>query len=219
MLHYAPLVKFVASRVAVGLPTRVDRADLVSAGIVGLLEAIERFDTNRGSSFESYAVGRIRGAILDELRVADWVPRSVRAKARALEAAYQELEARSHRAPSDEELARAAAMTPEQLQTALSEIAASGLVALDDVTALGDLLADREQGPAGLLEQVETRHVLAAAVRRLPERERTVLALYYVEGLTLIQIGQILGVTESRVSQIHAKAVIHLRARLSAGDG
>jgi len=218
VLHYAPLVKYVASRVAVGLPSNVDRADLVSAGIVGLLEAIERFDRARGAPFEGYAIGRIRGAILDELRAADWVPRSVRAKARALETAYQELEARLQRVPSDDELAAAAGMSLEQLHVALSEIAASGLVALDEVTALGDVLADRREGPAGVLEQVETRQVLAGAVRRLPERERTVLALYYVEGLTLAQIGSVMSVTESRVSQIHAKAVIHLRARLAAAD-
>jgi RNA polymerase sigma factor for flagellar operon FliA len=218
VLHYAALVKYVAGRIAVGLPANVDRADLVSAGIVGLLEAIERFDPDRGSTFEGYALGRIRGAILDELRAADWVPRSVRAKARAIETAYQDLEARLRRAPTDDELADAAGMSLDQLHAALNEIAASGLVALDEVTALGDVLADRGEGPAGLLEQVEARQVLATSVRQLPERERTVLALYDVEGLTLAQIGHVLGVTESRVSQIHAKAVIHLRARLAAAD-
>jgi RNA polymerase sigma factor for flagellar operon FliA len=218
VLHYAALVKYVAGRIAVGLPASVDRADLVSAGIVGLLEAIERFEPERGTTFEGYAVGRIRGAILDELRAADWVPRSVRAKARAIESAYQELEARLGRVPTDEELAAAAGMSTDQLHSALQEIAASGLVALDEVTALGDVLADRGEGPAGVLEQVESREVLAHAVRLLPERERTVLALYYVEALTLAQIGQVLGVTESRVSQIHAKAVLHLRARLAAAD-
>jgi RNA polymerase sigma factor for flagellar operon FliA len=218
VLHYAALVKYVAGRIAVGLPASVDRADLVSAGIVGLLEAIERFDPERGPTFEGYALGRIRGAILDELRAADWVPRSVRAKARAIEAAYQDLEARLKRAPTDDELAAAASMSVAQLQAALSEIAASGLVALEELTALGDVLADRREGPAGMVEEVETRAVLAEAVRRLPDRERTVLALYYVEALTLAQIGHVLGVTESRVSQIHTKAVIHLRARLAAAD-
>jgi RNA polymerase sigma factor for flagellar operon FliA len=218
VLHYTPLVKQVAARVAVGLPSSVDRADLVSAGIVGLLEAIERFDANRGAPFESYAMARIRGAIVDELRAADWVPRSVRAKARAIEAAYQEVEARLHRVPTDEELAAAAGLTVEQLHIALSEISATGLVALDEATALGDVLADRAEGPAGVLEQVETREVLAAAVNRLPQRERAVLVHHYVEGLTLAQIGDGLGVTESRISQIHAKALIHLRARLAAAE-
>ena len=120
--------------------------------------------------------------------------------------------------PTDDELAAAAGMSVAQLQAALSEIAASGLVALEELTALGDVLADRREGPAGMVEEVETREVLAEAVRRLPERERHVLALYYVEALTLAQIGHVLGVTESRVSQIHAKAVIHLRARLAAAD-
>jgi RNA polymerase sigma factor for flagellar operon FliA len=218
VLSYSSLVKQVASRVAMGLPSSVDRSDLVSAGTVGLLEAIERFDLDRGVSFESYAVGRIRGAIVDELRAADWVPRSVRAKARAVEAAYQELEARLHRVPTDAELARAAGMTLEQLQTALGEISATGLVALEEATSLGDVLADRTEGPDGLLEEFETREVLATTVKRLPERERTVLVSYYVDGLTLAQIGARLGVTESRVSQIHAKALLHLRARLAAAD-
>ena len=218
VLSYSSLVKQVASRVAMGLPSSVDRSDLVSAGTVGLLEAIERFEPERGVPFKSYAISRIRGAIVDELRAADWVPRSVRAKARAVEAAYQELEARLHRVPTDAELARAAAMTVEQLQTALSEISATGLVALEEATSLGDVLADRNEGPDGLLEQFETREVLASTVKRLPERERTVLVSYYVDGLTLAQIGARLGVTESRVSQIHAKALLHLRARLAAAD-
>ena len=147
VLHYTPLVKHVAARVAVGLPSSVDRADLVSAGTLGLLEAIERFDAGRGAPFESYAMARIRGAIVDELRAADWVPRSVRAKARAIEAAYQEVEGRLHRVPTDEELAAAANLSVEQLHTALSEISATGLVALDEATALGDVLADRARGP------------------------------------------------------------------------
>ena len=218
VLHYARLVKQVAARVAMGLPASVDRADLVSAGTVGLLEAIERFDAGRGTPFESYAMARIRGAIVDELRAADWVPRSVRAKARAIETAYQELEGRLHRVPTDEELAAAANLTVDQLHTALGEISATGLVALDEATALGDVLADRAEGPAAVLEEVETREVLAAAVHRLPERERAVLVHYYVDNQTLAQIGDGLGVTESRVSQIHAKALLHLRSRLAAAE-
>ncbi len=218
VLHYTTLVKQVANRVAVGLPTSVDRADLVSAGIVGLLEAIERFDPQRGAPFEGYAVSRIRGSILDELRAADWVPRSLRAKARSIESAYQDLEARLRREPTDDELAALTGMSVEQLHTALSEIAASGLVALDEVTALGDVLADRGASPASALEREENRKVLTEAVRRLPDRERTVLVQYYIDNYTLAQIGDALGVTESRVSQIHARAVVHLRARLAAAD-
>jgi RNA polymerase sigma factor for flagellar operon FliA len=142
----------------------------------------------------------------------------VRAKARAVEAAYQEVEARLHRVPTDDELAATAGMSVSQLNSALTEIAASGLVALDEVSALGDALADRRGGPDRVLEEVEAQHVLADAVRRLPERERTVLAHYYVDNLTLAQIGDLLGVTESRISQIHAKAVLHLRARLAAAE-
>ena len=212
-------MKYVAGRIAVGLPASVDRADLVSAGIVGLLEAIERFDPERGPTFEAYAIGRIRGAILDELRAADWVPRSVRAKARAIEAAYQELEARLQRVPTDDELAAAAGMTVAQLQRrAQRDRRQRPRGPRGARRHSGDVLADRREGPAGMVEEVETREVLAEAVRRLPERERTVLALYYVEALTLAEIGHVLGVTESRVSQIHTKAVIHLRARLAAAD-
>ena len=227
IVHYSPLVKYVAGRVATGLPQSVDQADLVSYGIFGLIDAIEKFDLERGFKFETYAIARIKGNILDELRSIDWVPRSVRAKARALEKAYSKLEGELHRTPTDDELAAELDLTEEQLQTTLGQISFTGLVALDemlsggergDSATLGDTLPDRGMGPVAAYEVEEMRHILADAINRLPEREKTVLTLYYYEGLTLAEIGSILGVTESRVCQIHTKSVIQLRSRIAASE-
>ena len=225
IVHYSPLVKYVAGRVATGLPQSVDQADLVSYGIFGLIDAIEKFDLGRGFKFETYAIARIKGNILDELRSIDWVPRSVRAKARALEKAYSKLEGELRRTPTDTELANELDLTDEQLQTTLGQISFTGLVALDEMLSgggdrgesatLGDTLPDAGMGPVAAYEVEEMRHILADAINRLPEREKTVLSLYYYEGLTLAEIGSILGVTESRVCQIHTKAVIQLRSRMS----
>ena len=227
IVHYSPLVKYVAGRVASGLPQNVDQADLVSYGIFGLIDAIEKFDLDRGFKFETYAIARIKGNILDELRSIDWVPRSVRAKARALEKAYSKLEGQLHRTPSDAELAKELDLTEEQLQTTLGQISFTGLVALDEMLSggdrgdsmtLGDTIADSDMGPVAAYEVEEMRQLLADAINRLPEREKVVLTLYYYEGLTLAEIGSILGVTESRVCQIHTKSVIQLRARLAASE-
>ena len=227
IVHYSPLVKYVAGRVATGLPQNVDQADLVSYGIFGLIDAIEKFDLDRGFKFETYAIARIKGNILDELRSIDWVPRSVRAKARALEKAYSKLEGQLHRTPTDTELAGELDLTDEQLQTTLGQISFTGLVALDEMLSggdrgdsitLGDTIADGGLGPVAAYEVEEMRQILADAINRLPEREKTVLTLYYYEGLTLAEIGSILGVTESRVCQIHTKSVIQLRSRLAASE-
>jgi RNA polymerase sigma factor for flagellar operon FliA len=228
ILHYSPLVKYVAGRVAVGLPQNVDQSDLVSYGIFGLIDAIDKFDPDRGYKFETYAIARIKGAILDELRSIDWVPRSIRAKARALEKAYAKLEAELHRTPTDAELADELSLTDDQLQTTLSQISFVGLVALDEMLSagsdrgesmsLGDTIADPTEGPVVAYEVEEMRHILADAINRMPEREKIVLTLYYYEGLTLAEIGQVLGVTESRVCQIHTKAVLQLRSRVAASE-
>jgi RNA polymerase sigma factor for flagellar operon FliA len=227
IVHYSPLVKYVAGRVATGLPQNVDQADLVSYGIFGLIDAIEKFDLDRGFKFETYAIARIKGNILDELRSIDWVPRSVRAKARALEKAYSKLEGQLHRTPTDVELAAELDMTDDQLQSTLGQISFTGLVALDEMLSggdrgdsmtLGDTLADGGMGPVAAYEVEEMRQILADAINRLPEREKVVLTLYYYEGLTLAEIGSILGVTESRVCQIHTKSVIQLRARMAASE-
>src|SRR5690606_38554559 len=212
LLHYSPLVKYVAGRVAVGLPQNVEHADLVSYGIFGLIDAVEKFDPERGYKFETYAIARIKGAILDELRSIDWVPRSVRAKARALEKAYAKLEGQLHRTPTDEEVAAELGLTDEQFQSLLSQLSFVGLVALDELLSvsgergesmtLGDTIPDSGEGPVGAYEVEEMRQLLAESINRMPEREKIVLTLYYYEGLTLAEIGQVLGVTESRVCQI-----------------
>ncbi len=222
---YSPLVKYVAARVAVGLPQHVDGADLVSYGIIGLIDAIDRFSPIRQVKFETYAIPRIRGAIIDELRAIDWVPRSVRAKARAVEQAYATLEATLLRTPSDAEVATELGMSEKELQDILRQISFVGVAALDEVfmvggdrtdrTTLGDTIPDATPGPTAMFEDKESKEILAQAIMQLGERERTVLSLYYYEGLTLAEIGEILGVTESRVCQIHTKAVLQLRARLS----
>src|SRR5690242_17782059 len=228
ILHYSPLVKYVAGRVAVGLPQNVEQSDLVSYGIFGLIDAIDKFDPGRGYKFETYAIARIKGAIIDELRSIDWVPRSVRSKARSLEKAYSKLEANLHRTPTDEELAAELGMSSNQLQTTFSQISFIGLVALDemiggdrtggDSMTLGDTIADAGDGPMAAYEVEEMRQILAQAINDMPEREKIVLTLYYYEGLTLAEIGEVLGVTESRVCQIHTKSVIHLRAKIVASE-
>ncbi len=228
IVHYSPLVKYVAGRVAVGLPQNVEQADLVSNGIFGLIDAIEKFEPERGYKFETYAMSRIKGAILDELRSIDWVPRSVRMKARAIEQAYTKLESAQRRSPSDAELAAELGVTETQLQSTLGQISFVGLAALDEILlvggdrgeslTLGDTVADDSDGPMAAYEVEEMRHILADAINRMSEREKLVLSLYYYEGLTLNEIGQVIGVTESRVCQIHTKAVIHLRSKLAAAD-
>ncbi|MCB1257570.1 MAG: RNA polymerase sigma factor WhiG [Microthrixaceae bacterium] len=227
IIHYSPLVKYVAGRVASGLPQNVEQADLVSYGMFGLIDAIDKFEPDRGFKFETYAISRIKGAILDELRSIDWVPRSVRSKARQIERAYSKLEAKNHRPPSDIELATELDWTEDQLQGALSQISQLGIAALDEIlvmggdrgesVTLGDTIADTStHGPLGAYEQTETRKLLAESINALPEREKIVLTLYYYENLTLQEIGRVLGVTESRVCQIHTKSVIHLRSRFAA---
>jgi RNA polymerase sigma factor for flagellar operon FliA len=222
---YSPLVKYVAARVAVGLPQHVDGSDLVSYGIIGLIDAIDRYNPGRQVKFETYAIPRIRGAIIDELRAIDWVPRSIRAKARAVEQAYAALEANLLRTPTDAEVAAELGMAEQDLQEILRQISFVGVAALDEVfmvggdrsdrTTLGDTIPDATAGPVALFEDKESKEILAQAIMQLADRERTVLSLYYYEGLTLAEIGEILGVTESRVCQIHTKAVLQLRARLS----
>jgi RNA polymerase sigma factor for flagellar operon FliA len=220
IVHYSPLVKFVAGRVGAGLPSSVDPGDLVSAGVFGLIDAVERFDPERGVKFETFAVPRIRGAVFDGLRSLDWVPRSVRSRAREVETAFTELEGRLGRAPTDDELSTHLRITAPEFQKWLSSIASTTVGPLDRALVAGveprALTGDVPDSPAAMVEEGEVRRLVKVELRRLPEREKLVLSLYYDEGLTLAEIGTVLGVTESRVSQIHTKAVLHLRARLSA---
>jgi RNA polymerase sigma factor for flagellar operon FliA len=225
VVAYSPLVKFVAGRMAAGLPPHVEEADLVSYGLGGLIGAIERYDIGRDIKFETYAVSRIKGSIIDELRTLDWVPRSVRTKARQVEEAHSSLQAVLGRAPTEEEMAEKLEIDVEELQETLSDIANSSVLALDDLWTV----ADPEGGQVSLLDTIrdpnavdpeerlnaaELKNVLADAIEALPERERVVIALYYYENLTLREIGEVLGVTESRVSQLHTKAVLGLRGGL-----
>jgi RNA polymerase sigma factor for flagellar operon FliA len=228
ILHYAPLVKYVASRVATGLPASVDQADLVSYGMFGLIDALTKFEPGRGNKFETYAIPRIKGAIIDELRAMDWVPRSVRFKAREIEKAHTDLESMLKRQPTEKELAERLGISLRELHDVVSQISFVSVLALDEMVSVGsdrgeqvsllDTLADKGVDPTSGVESQETRGLLAAAVNSLSEREKIVVTLYYFEGLTLAEIGEILGVTESRVCQIHTKAVGSLRGQLSEFD-
>jgi RNA polymerase sigma factor for flagellar operon FliA len=226
VVAYSPLVKFIAGRMASGLPSHVEESDLISYGLLGLIGAIERFDLEREIKFETFAVARIKGAIIDELRSLDWVPRSVRARAREVEKAHAELEAKLQRTPTDEEMAERLEMTLEEFEGALLDIANSSVLALDDLWTFADpeggggqiSVLDTIQDPAAVdphseAEASALKDRLADAIESLPERERLVIALYYYENLTLREIGEVLGVTESRVSQLHTKAVLGLRSR------
>ena len=227
VLTYAPLVKYVAGRLGSGLPAHVDEGDLVSYGLLGLMGAIDRYDPARDVKFETYAIARIKGQIIDELRAMDWVPRSVRSRARDIERAIAELEAKLGRAPSDEEISGKLGISTDELEESLSEIARSSIAALDelwtvsgsggDQVALIDTIEDeRAPDPEHTFSRTEQKEAIADSIARLPEREKLVVTLYYYEELTLREIGEVLGVTESRVSQLHTKAILRLKAHLSA---
>jgi RNA polymerase sigma factor for flagellar operon FliA len=218
VLHYEPLVRQVAGRVGTRLPAHVDVADLIQAGVFGLMDAIERFEPELGIRFESYATQRIRGAILDELRAQDWVPRIVRNRARELAKARESLEARLHRSASPAELASELGVGPSEIRGILSQIQLISMEALDEwanargVTAsLAETLALENSDPVVMLEASETSRMLALSFARLPERDHQVLWSYYVENLTLAEIGRRLGVTESRVCQLRGRAISRLR--------
>jgi RNA polymerase sigma factor for flagellar operon FliA len=226
ILHYSPLVKYVAGRVATGLPANIEQADLVSYGIFGLIDAIEKFDLDRPNSFETYATNRVRGAIIDELRSMDWIPRSIRQKAREVERAYGSLEARLQRSPSEHEVATELGITDGALHAIFSQVSFVNVLALDELlhptqergeaVSLVDTLEDHTaEDPVTVFEAEETKYLLGRAINALPEREKVVVTLYYYEGLTLREIGSVLGVTESRICQLHTKAVLHLRSRLA----
>ena len=229
VIAYSPLVKYIAGKIGATLPSHVEEADLISYGLVGLISSIERFDPRRDIKFETFANARIRGAIIDELRALDWVPRSVRSKAREIERAHQKLEHRLRRTPTDGELAAELEMTDQEFRDALVQVSSTTLFALDELWGSGDQSGDSislldtiqdhdSPDPASLVDQGEMRERVAGAVERLPEREKLVIALYYYENLTLREIGEVLGVTESRVSQLHTKAVLRLRSRIQAED-
>lgn len=222
---YARIVKYVAGRMAIGLPHYVEFNDLVSAGLLGLIQAIDNFDYQRGIKFETYAIPRIRGAILDELRSQDWFPRSLRRKAKQIEETYATLEARLGRPATDQEVADALQIDVAELDGLLGEVAIATIMSLDadasaddsdQSTSLGDYLPDpRAEDMERVIAAQEMRELIAQRMAELPEKEQLVLVLYYYEELTLKEIGQVLEVTESRVSQLHTKAILRLRAKLT----
>ena len=224
ILHYAPLVKYVAGRVGSGLPAHVEQADLTSYGTFGLIDAITRYEPSREVKFESYAMARIRGAIIDELRSTDWIPRSVRVRAREFERTVARLEAQLQRSPTDGEVAAEMGMEVEEIRKFLGQLSLVNVVALDELLTdedgsaprLVDTLRDSAAlDPQAMAEHGEARQLLARAVEQLPDREKVVVSLYSFEGLTLAEIGRVLGVTESRICQLHTKAVLHLRTKLA----
>ncbi|RMH58462.1 MAG: RNA polymerase sigma factor WhiG [Candidatus Hydrogenedentota bacterium] len=222
--RYAPLVKYVAGRMAVNMPANVEFDDLVSYGIFGLIDAIEKYKPSLGYKFKTYATTRIRGGIIDELRALDWIPRSVRQKSRQLQAAYAELENRLGRAATDEEVAAELGLSMAEFEQLVNDVSGTAVMSLEDVwhvgsdddeVQLGDTLAGSEKDhPNYNIEREEVKRILIEAIKELPPREKEVIALYYYEELTLKEIGLVLEVTESRVSQLHSKAIHRLRAKL-----
>lgn len=225
ILHYAPIVKYVAGRICANLPQNVDQGDIVSYGIFGLIDAVEKYDVEREVKFETYAISRIKGAIIDELRCLDWVPRSIRTRAKEIERAYVDLENRLKRIPTDEEVADALGISTDEYRDILAQVSSTSMLALDELwsssdrddrISLIDTIEDTSSPePSLAFEFEEMKELLGQALNRLTEREKTVIALYYYDGLTLKEIGEILGVTESRVSQLHTKAVLRLRGKLN----
>ncbi len=223
--QYAPLVKYVAGKISIGMPQNVDFEDLVGFGIFGLFDAIEKFDVDKHIKFKTYAVTRIRGAIFDELRSIDWVPRSVRQKTREIDETTQELEARIGRSATHEEVANEMGVNIEQYNQIMLKVNSSSLMSLNDIWYSGDdndkvPIADNIESvssfrPDTIAEKNDLRRVIIEAINELPEKEKKVLVLYYYEDLTLKEIGKVLGVTESRISQLHTKAVSRLQTKLT----
>lgn len=224
IVEYAALIKFIAQKIAARLPSNIELDDLISSGCIGLMDAIEKYDAKRDNKFKTYAEFRIRGAILDELRAQDWVPRSVREKAKILERAYAKIEQEKGRQATDEEACEALGLTTEQFHEMLNEVRSVSLLSYDDLGNLSN--SDKRSlhgvGEAGSrvptpFSEVNTAHLkklVAEAIEDLPEKQRLVLSLYYYEDLNLKEIGRVLDVTESRVSQLHSQAVLKLKARL-----
>ena len=221
ILQFAPLIKLIVNRIALRLPPHVDSEDLINSGVIGLMDAIEKYDPTKNTSFKTYAEFRIKGAILDELRTLDWFPRSIRQKVNRLESAYANLERQLGRAATDEEVAAALNVDLDEFYEILGQASAVSIVSLYDTGREGgeersllECINSGEDDPARLLESQEICEIVGQAIERLPEKERIVVSLYYYDELTMKEIGQVLSLTESRVSQIHTKAVLRLRAKL-----
>ncbi len=213
--HYVPLVKIVAGRLGVSLPSYVDRDDFISTGFFGLLQAIDRYDPERGVKFETYATVRIRGAMLDALRVQDWIPISIRQKAKSYQQAVQKLEDRLGRSATDKEIAQEMSITEDQLNHLLSEIQVTTVVPLEEFSQSEEMGSTTTPSFVEEVEKNEAKDILAKAIDQLPEKERLVMSLYYYEELTLREISTIMKLSEARISQLHTKAVFRLRGALA----
>ena len=224
--EYSPMIKYVANRIALRLPPHIEVDDLISVGAIGLMDAIEKYDPSRGAKFKTYAEFRVRGSILDELRSLDWVPRSVRQKASKLDAVSSKLQSKLGRLPEDEEIAKEMGVTLEEFFKTLNETRNMPLLSLEDLGIARDSgdkqsLLDTLEGrsdvdPQTQMRLTELKNLIAAAIDSLPEKERLMVSLYYYEELTMKEIGEVLGITESRISQIHSKAVYRLRTKLKS---
>jgi RNA polymerase sigma factor for flagellar operon FliA len=224
--QYLPLVKYVAGKLAVGMPQNVEFDDLVSYGVIGLFDAIEKFDPGKHVKFKTYAVTRVRGAIFDQLRQLDWVPRSIRQKTRELEDAVRRLEAQLGRAATDQEIAKELGVNEKEFERIILKISGTTVLSLNDVwyageendrMSIGDSIeSPQSRNPDSIVEKQEVKRVIIEAINELPDKEKKVLVLYYYEDLTLKEIGAVLGVTESRISQLHTKAIMRLRGRLTS---
>lgn len=223
ILKYLPLVKYVLGKLSIYLPQHLDEEDMLEAGIMGLIDAAEKFDPTRQVQFKTYAIPRIRGAILDELRAQDWIPRSARKKAHTLEAAFNKLRDRWDRDPTLDEMAEEMAVTPDEVNKLLSDVSFASLMSLetvhsqesDEPSTIGSTLVNaRSVNPAEAFELAEEKGLLADAMAELPEPERLVITLYYFEDLLLKEIGEVMGLSESRISQLHSKAVFVLRSKM-----
>lgn len=222
---YAPLVKYVAGKVAVGMPHNVEFDDLVSYGTFGLLDAIEKYDPSKEVKFKTYAMTRVRGAIFDELRSIDWIPRSIRQKAKQVEKTVIELENRMGRTVEDEEVANELDLSLEEFHALVSKISGTTLVSLNDIwhgsedsedfSFIETIESPQNMNPDAIVEREEVKDVIIEAIQKLPDKEKKVVVLYYYEDLTLREIGEVLEVTESRISQLHTKAIMRLRGRLA----
>jgi len=224
--RYSPMIKYVANRIAMRLPPHIEVDDLISVGVLGLMDAISKYDSSRGAKFKTYAEFRVRGAILDELRSLDWVPRSIRQKASAVEKVVRSLEAKLRRLPEDDEVAKEMDMSLDQFYRTIDETKSVPVFSLEDLgiakesgeqQSLLDCLAGKaDADPQTQIRLIELKEIIAKAIDTLPEKERLMVSLYYYEELTMKEIGAVLDITESRVSQIHSKAVLHLRTKLKS---
>lgn len=225
IIEYAPLIKYIAHKIAARLPANIELDDLVSSGVIGLMDAIEKYDSNRDNKFKTYAEFRIRGAILDELRAQDWVPRSVREKAKQLERIYARIEQEKGRQATDEEVCEALNVSQEEYHDMLNQVRSVSLLSFDDVSSfskadkralhgVADSEGSKSATPFNEVNVAAVKRLIAEAIQDLPEKQRLVLSLYYYEDLNLKEIGRVLDVTESRVSQLHTQAILRLKGKL-----